>query len=123
MDVDLAATELDLLVLSSTNQIQCVGWWRIVEKDRNRSIGRELRKRVGCEHMDHLGGAADHDPDWLAGIGSQCFLQYCFDRALGLAALADDIAAGDVGANRSESGGFAHRLELAHRQLSGAADI
>ena len=51
----------------------------------------------------------------------------CFERLLdsgfGFAAGEHDIAAGDVGADGLEAERLAHRLELAHRQLAGAADI
>jgi hypothetical protein len=41
----------------------------------------------------------------------------------GFAAGEHHIAAGDVGADAGKSQRLAHRLQLAHRQLAGAADI
>jgi hypothetical protein len=67
--------------------------------------------------------SAHEHSDRLAGIGREPFLQRGLHRGFRFAAGEDDIAAGDVGADGTEPQFLADRLEIAHRQLAGAADI
>jgi hypothetical protein len=71
----------------------------------------------------HLGGGAHHDTDRFAGVRFEPRFQRLLHRGFGFAADENDIAAGDVGADVLEPQRLAHRLELAHRELAGAADI
>jgi hypothetical protein len=67
--------------------------------------------------------AADQHADRLAGIAFERGFQRLLHRGFGFAGGEDHIAAGDVGFDAGKAQRLAHRLQLGHRQLAGAADI
>ena len=120
---DLALAEPHLLVVDVDRVLQRIGRRRLVKEDRDRLARRRLRERIGLEHGGHLGGGAHDHADRRAGIGVQALLERGLHLRLGGLAFEHNIAAGDVGLHLREAGVLAHRFQIGHRQLAGAADI
>jgi hypothetical protein len=123
MHVDLAAAEADLLLVLAANAGERIRRRRLVEEDRDGTVGGGLWKRIIGQDLRHLGGAAHEHADRRAGIGVQSLFECGLDRRLRLAACEDDVAACNIGAHGGVAELLAHGLEFAHRQFAGAADI
>ena len=107
---DFAGAQLDFFVLQTGYLTKRLSWRPRIEKNRNRSARRGLRKGIGGENRLQLPGCANSDADRFSRIRLQPRFQCCLDLGFGFAAFKNDVAAGDVGANVSKTQLFAQDL-------------
>src|SRR5262249_6714135 len=122
-DIDLPPPEADLLAGAAGRLLRGIAWGLLVEENGHRLARRGVQERVSGYDRRHLGRGAHQHADGLPGVAREGRLQCGLDPGLGLPARKDDVSARDVGPDLEESGPLAQALEVAHRQLAGAADV
>src|SRR5262245_29199616 len=114
MDIYLAHTELQLLVLCAGRVLQCVARRRLVEENCVSMLGRGLWKRVGPQNSLHFGSRAHNDTNWLSDIVTQAPFEIGFHSCWRRFAFKNDITTGDVGLDARKPGVAAYDLQFSH---------
>src|SRR5687768_3000007 len=119
----LPPSETDFLVYSSRYAIESIKGRRCIQKDCHSAIRGRIRKRVSRQHFCHLFCSAYHNPHRFAGEGEESTLERLAHGGLRKCGVEHHVPARDVRSNVAEPGGFAHRFEIRHRQLTGSSNI
>src|SRR5262245_30914733 len=123
MDIHLAHTELQLLVLCAGRVLQCVARRWLVEENCVSMLGRGLWKRVGPQNSLHFGSRAHYDTNWLSGIVAQAPFEVGFHSCWRRFAFKNDITTGDVGLDARKPGVATHDLQFSHWKLARSANV
>jgi hypothetical protein len=123
VNIDLACARTDVFVVSSNYRFHHVGGRRRIKEDRDREFGLPVREGIAGKDFGHLGCGAHEDTHRFPGVGLEPLFKRSLDFCLGQTALEEDIARGDKGSHRCKTGALAHRLQVAHGQFAGPANI